>query len=135
MLDREVGDLDVSKELSVRNNPAWQSRKWTEKRALSVLEDDIFLGKRLVMYSVHLSTWSIPRDHWELLPSSIPLGWLCDTPIRNGSQVGTKAEVEDSAARKKDIESIAAEERTNGATEEEGVAPTRRPGLIFLHRM
>ena len=88
------------------------------------------------MYSVHRSTWSIPRDHCELLPSSIPLGWLCDTPNRNGSQLDAEvvAEVEEeSEVRRNDMESKAAGERTNA--EEEGAAPTNRQGLIPLHSM
>ena len=80
----------------------------------------------------------MPSDHCELLPSSIPLGWLCDTPRRNGNQLEVVAEVvgeveEESAVRRNDMESKAAEVRTNG--DEEGAAPTNRQGLIPLHSM
>jgi hypothetical protein len=76
----------------------------------------------------------MPRDHCELLPSSIPLGWLCDTPRRNGSQLEVVEEVEEeSAVRRYDMVSKAAEGRTNA--EDEGAAPTKRQGLIPLHSM
>lgn len=80
----------------------------------------------------------MPRDHCELLPSSIPLGWLCDTPRRNDSQLEVVAEVveeveEERAVRRYDMVSIAAEERTNA--EEEEAAPTKRQGLMPLHSM
>jgi hypothetical protein len=82
----------------------------------------------------------MPRDHCELLPSSIPFGWLCDTPRRNGSQLEAEvveevvAEVEEErVVRRYDMVSKAAEDRTNG--EEEGAAPTKRQGLMPLHSM
>lgn len=45
------------------------------------------------------------------------------------------AGVEESAVRRKDIESKADGERTAGAVEDDGVVPWRRQGLIFLHSM
>lgn len=80
----------------------------------------------------------MPRDHCELLPSSIPFGWLCDTPRRNGSQLEAVAEVveeveEERAVRRYDMVSNTAGERTNA--EEEGAAPTKRQGLMPLHNM
>jgi hypothetical protein len=76
-VDRAEGDPELSREVSVRNRPAWHRRKCLEKRALSVLQDDIFLGKRFSRYSEHLRTWSMPSDHCALPPpSSWPLGWL-----------------------------------------------------------
>lgn len=54
--DDDDGVFEESREDSVRNNPEWQMRKCREKRALSVREEVIFLGKTFFKYSAHRST-------------------------------------------------------------------------------